>query len=170
MGDEDRGFVHLVPQLGQGQIHVVAGDGIKRRKRLVHEQQARVIDQTTAYRHALAHASRLVVAKGRRHLCRRKPHAGRQCVGGKGIVNVVPPHCGDLHRKAAVHFVQNRKALAKGLVYYITGSYRRSSIFNAKHDFFYALRRLGSGKALVVTVDAKQPTRLQPVADLHLCF
>ena len=82
----------------------------------------------------------------------------------------MPPHRGYLHRKTAIHFILNRKALAKGLVYYITGSYRRGSIFNGKHDFFYALRRPCGGKALVVTVDTKQATRLQPVADLHLCF
>jgi hypothetical protein len=61
VGDEDDGLARLAPDAEELDVHELAGHGVERAERLVHQQQRRVVDERAGQRHALAHAARQLV-------------------------------------------------------------------------------------------------------------
>src|SRR5262249_36910107 len=57
VGHEQHGFTIALPELEQHDVHVVAGDGVERAERLVHEQDARIGNERARERYPLAHAA-----------------------------------------------------------------------------------------------------------------
>jgi hypothetical protein len=57
VGDEDDGLASLHPDLLDKQIHLVAGEGVQRAERLVHEDDVRVVGETAHDTGALLHAA-----------------------------------------------------------------------------------------------------------------
>ena len=58
VGDEHDGLSRLQPDLLEQQVHLVAGEGIERPERLVHQEQGRVERERADDRGALLHAAR----------------------------------------------------------------------------------------------------------------
>src|SRR4051812_46092049 len=59
--DEEDRHAGLPPDAGDLVVHDVAGDGVERRERLVHEQDPTLLRERPGERHALAHAARQLV-------------------------------------------------------------------------------------------------------------
>ncbi|MNI30934.1 hypothetical protein D3C73_847960 [compost metagenome] len=57
MGDEDDGALLLGLQADQFALHFAADQWVQRRKRLVHQQDGRVVGQRTGQAHSLLHAA-----------------------------------------------------------------------------------------------------------------
>ncbi len=64
MGDVDDRLARRPPHLGEQLLHVVAGERIERRERLVHQQHRRIVGERTRDRDALLHAAGQMMRKG----------------------------------------------------------------------------------------------------------
>ena len=64
MRDVNDGLAGLAPHLGEQPLHVVAGEGVERGERLVHQQHGRIVGERARDGDALLHAARQMVRIG----------------------------------------------------------------------------------------------------------
>src|SRR5260221_8475064 len=57
VGDKDNGFLRLLPDAQQLEVHLLARERVERAERLVHEDELGIVDERTRDRGALLHAA-----------------------------------------------------------------------------------------------------------------
>ncbi len=102
MGHEHHGGTNLCPNLQQQLLHVQTGQCIERAKRLIHQQQARTVDQHPGNLHPLLHAAGELVrpALGKSF----KAHQGEDVIGRPAPFGLAD----------AAHFQAERHVVAHG--------------------------------------------------------
>src|SRR5258708_19279809 len=58
VGDKDNGFLRLLPDAQQLEVHLLARERVERAERLVHEDELGIVDKRTPDPGALLHAAR----------------------------------------------------------------------------------------------------------------